>query len=281
MSDFSFLTPEGRHVSGSLTELNKKDHNGRDLAPEKYNWYFALAFPKTAASWWEESGDLGVTFGKVREAAASHYKGRENQLNPFAWKIENGDDPKHAGKEGFAGCWILKFTRYVGKNNMPPVKVFDTNNQELIGNMIGNKGDYYRVAGSCTPNGVEGLQAGVYMNMNMVQFRRKGVEIISGPSAEQVFGPATGAPTTPGMSPTPPSAPANTPQAPVSAPTPPTAPAATPGVAPAPQFANGGGFAPAPVVEVKRLYQGVAYTEAVLKASNHTDEMIATYPIAQ
>lgn len=275
---FPFVTPEGRLVAGSFTQINTTDHQNKPLAPEKHNWFVGLAFPKTTAQWYDEQGELGAVFGALRSAAAEHYKGQEFQNTAFAWKIDNGDDPKHASKEGYAGNWILKFTRYVA---IGACKVYNTQNAEVIDPAQIKRGYYYRISGSAKANGNTGTQAGVYVNMDMAQLKRQGKEIVSGPTAEQVFGPATGVPSTPQAAYTAPSGPAP------SAPTPPAAPVsapATPGVAPAPQFASGGGFAPAPApaspVEVKRLYQGVAYTEAALKSAGHSDELIASYPVA-
>lgn len=274
---FDFVTPAGRLVAGSFTEVNKTDHQNKPLDPAKYNRFVGLAFPKTAAQWWDEQGELGAVFTAIRQAAADHYKGAEFQNAAFAWKIDNGDDVKHAGKEGYAGHWILKFTRY---ETIGGCRVYNTANQEIIDPMQLKKGYYYRISGSAKANGNTGSQAGVYMNMNMAQLVGIGAEIVSGPTAAAVFGtPATlpagvqAAPAIGGM----PAAPS------LPLPTPPAAPAAPGAVpaapaAPAPNFAQGGGYAP---VEVKRIYQGVAYTEAALRASNHTDAMIATYPIAQ
>lgn len=275
---FDFVTPAGRMVSGSWTEINTKDHKGRPLDPKKYNRFVALAFPKTTANWWDEQGELGLTLTAVRQASHDHYKGSEWQNNDFAWKIDNGDDPKHAGKEGYAGHWILKFTRY---ETIGACRVYNTANQEIIDPMQLKRGYYYRISGSCKANEQTGEQAGVYMNMNMGQLVGVGQEIVSGPSAAQVFGtPATlpagvqAAPAVGGM-PAAPALPTG------GAPLPPTVAApGAPGAVPAPNFAQGGGYAPAPVAEVKRIYNGVAYSEAALRASNHTDAMIATYPIA-
>lgn len=181
---FDFVTPVGRLVSGSFTEVNKTDHQNKPLDPAKYNTFVALAFTKTAANWWDEQGELGAVFTAIRSAAHDHYKGAEFQNAAFAWKIDNGDDPKHAGKDGYPGHWILKFTRYQAIGSC---RVYNTANQEIIDPMQLKRGYYYRISGSTKANEQSGNQAGVYMNMNMAQLVGVGQEIVSGPSAAQVF----------------------------------------------------------------------------------------------
>ena len=242
----TFLTPVGRLVGGSFTELNKKDHKGRDLAPEKYNWWAGLAFPKTAANWWEEPGELGVMFQAILRAANSWYVNGETQSPDFAWKIHNGDDPKHAGKTGYAGHWVVGFSRNV---QIDQVKVYDTNFKPVIDPNMLKKGFYYRIDGSTSANENTGDQAGMYINMQTVQLCALGDEIVSGPSAETIFGqaPAMQLPTG--------ARPVN-----VAAPT----PAAAPVAAPTP--------AAAPVKVMTEKAGGATYEQFV--AQNWTDEMM-------
>lgn len=292
-----FLTPVGRLVSGSLTEPQKSDHQNKPLTEDKWTFFVALAFPKTTPQWHDEPGELGAVFNALRNAAHDGYKGQEWTMGGFKWKLDDGDDPKHAGKEGYAGHWVLKFGR---QYSIGPARVYDLNNQEIIDPQRLKRGHYYRISGSSSPNGATGDQAGVYVNMNMVQHCANGQEIVSGPSASQVFAAAPGqlppgataspaaAPSAPPQPQVPgqaPAAPAQAPSAPAQAPSAPPQPAAAPpqpgavpaqpGAVPAPNFADGGGYA-----EDKYQYAGGTYTKAALLEAGHTEEQIATYPKA-
>lgn len=309
-----FTTPVGHLVTGSIFEPQKTDHMGKPVTEDKWSYFIGLAFPKTTQQWWDEpdtgDGSLGYVFNQLRAAANDGYRGQEWQNAAFKWKLEDGDSPKHADKTGWKGHWILKFNRSysIGRygvydNAHPnPAPISEDNPSRC------KRGDYYRVSGSTRPNGAVGDQAGVYVNVNMVQWCAYGEEIASGPSAAQVFSnpvdlppgasttpsaPAAGMPAAPQGAPSAPSAPpaspapAVPPQAPASpAPAaPPQAPAQTPapaapptpGSVPPPSFADGGGYDGLPE---KFQYQGAAYTKEQLLTAGHTEEMIATYPKA-
>ena len=187
----SFVTPVGRLVGGSFFDINTHDHENKPLAPEKHNWWVGLAFPKTAANWWEEQGELGAVFQAIMRAANSHYVNGEPQQPTFAWKIINGDDPKHASKTGYAGHWVIGFSRNVAIDACP---VYNAAYQPVIDKNLAKKGYYYRISGSSVANGRTGNQAGVYINMEMAQLLYAGEEIISGPAPASVFGAAPAMP---------------------------------------------------------------------------------------
>ena len=187
----SFVTPVGRLVGGSFFDINTYDHENKPLAPEKHNWWVGLAFPKIAANWWEEQGELGAVFQAIMRAANSHYVNGEPQQPTFAWKIINGDDPKHASKTGYAGHWVIGFSRNVAIDACP---VYNAAYQQVIDKNLAKKGYYYRISGSSVANGRTGNQAGVYINMEMAQLLYAGEEIISGPAPASVFGAAPAMP---------------------------------------------------------------------------------------
>ena len=186
-----FVTPVGRLVGGSFFDMNTTDHQNKPLTPEKYNWWAGLAFPKTAANWWEEPGELGAVFQSILKAANAFYVGGETQQPGFAWKITNGDDPKHAGKVGYAGHWIIGFSRNVAIDACP---VYNAAFQPVIDKNLAKKGYFYRISGSTSPNERTGNQAGMYINMDMAQLLYAGEEIISGPAPASVFGAAPSMP---------------------------------------------------------------------------------------
>lgn len=282
---FSFRTPWGRLVGGSFLNVQTKDHENQPLDPAKHNWFVAIAFPKTAAAWWDEQGELGAMFTAIRQAGADHYKGQEFSIPGFKWKIDDGDNGvnqkgiKLNTKEGYAGHWVVKFTRYVSVGSPVKIGIFGRDG-EFINDVNDTRlalGNYFAISGSSKANGKTGAQAGVYMNMDRVMFGGFGTPIVSGPTMSESFSGLGSLP--PGASAGPVGAPPlpSAPSLPLPTPPAPAAPAA-PGAVPAPNFAQGGGYAP---VEVKRIYQGVAYTEAALRAGGHTDAMLVTYPIAQ
>lgn len=299
-----FLTPVGRLVSGSFFEPQKSDHQGKPKEESDWNYYVGMAFPKTAANWWDEQGELGAVFNALRAAASEHYRGQENVAN-FKWKIDDGDSPKHAEKSGYPGHWILKFNR---QHSIGACPVYNNQNppQVIVDPQQAKRGHWYRISGSSKANGATGDQAGVYVNMSMAQWCAHGEEIVGGPSASQVFGaapsalpagastqplaPAAAMPAAPGAPPaaSSPATPAALPQTPPAAasPAPAAAPAQQPGTVPAPNFATGGGYDPAPAapaaapVEEKYQYAGGAYSKAALLQAGHTEAMIATYPKA-
>ncbi|WLJ70337.1 ssDNA binding protein and ssDNA annealing protein [Klebsiella phage Kpn BU9] len=266
-----FVTPVGRLVGGSFFDMNTKDNNGRDLDPKKYNWWVGLAFPKTAANWWEEQGELGAVFQAILKAASSHYVAGETQQATFAWKITNGDDPKHATKTGYPGHWIIGFSRNVAIDACP---LYNAQFQPVIDKNQAKKGYYYRISGSTSANEATGNQAGVYINMEMAQLLYAGEEIISGPAPASVFGAVPAMPagaTAIGATPAPVAAPVATP-APVAAPVATPAPVAAPVATPAPVAAPVATPAPvaAPVKVMTEKAAGATYEQFV--AQGWTDQ---------
>ena len=273
----SFVTPVGRLVGGSFFDINTHDHENKPLAPEKHNWWVGLAFPKTAANWWEEQGELGAVFQAIMRAANSHYVNGEPQQPTFAWKIINGDDPKHASKTGYAGHWVIGFSRNVAIDACP---VYNAAYQPVIDKNLAKKGYYYRISGSSVANGRTGNQAGVYINMEMAQLLYAGEEIISGPAPASVFGAAPAMPegarpigVTPAAAPVAAPVAAPTPAAaPVAAPTPAAAPVAAPTPAAAPVAAPTPAAAPVKVMTEKA--GGATYEQFIAQGWND-EQLIA------
>jgi hypothetical protein len=191
-----FTLPKGRLVMGSPFELQKKDHLGRDK--DNPNYFIGVACPKTDP----QTGEVLQLIYQVacrdfpgnQIVAAGPFPGRD-----FAWKVEDGDDQSNAGKEGFAGNIIFKFTR---GGRIGPCRVIDQAHQDVLDPNMVRRGYYIQVAGSVTGNGQTGQQAGVYLNMDMIKFIEQGPEIFVGPSPDQLFGQPSGMPAQmPGMMP--------------------------------------------------------------------------------
>jgi hypothetical protein len=102
----------------------------------------------------------------------------------FAWKVDDGDTPDHRSKEGYAGCYIFKFSTTLG---IP--QCFDRENRPMDPALI-KRGYYAEVFATCAPNELPDINAGVYLNPDMVRFAAYGPEIASGPTVEEAFGAA-------------------------------------------------------------------------------------------
>ncbi|MGL4755293.1 MAG: ssDNA-binding protein [Aeromonadaceae bacterium] len=186
MAAIKFLSPVGRLVAGSFFDVQKKDHKGRDLTEDKYHWFVALAYPKTpgVTHFSQESADM---FKAVWQAGATDFPAGDYNKPDFHWKIEDGDG-ENRDKVGYAGHWIVKFKRSC---KIDPVKICDSAYKPVINPDVAKRGYYYVVDGSVSGNGQVGDDtAGMFINMNMVMLVGVGDEIVSGPSAREVFGGA-------------------------------------------------------------------------------------------
>lgn len=214
-----FYCPPGRMVMGSTHEVWTKDLQGRDR--EKPGLFFGVAVPKTDL----RCNELLKLFTQV---AWNHYQHMPQQAEQialglkapnFAWKVEDGDDKKNAGREGFAGCWVFRFATSIiplkcGDNNTPP---------NPIDPAIIECGYYVDVSGSVAPNGLTDKNAGIYLNPNGVRLLGYGPIIQQGQSVGQMFAnqPAV---LPPGASALPVASAGATPGAPMPAPATPGAP---------------------------------------------------------
>ena len=230
MSEIQGLTPIGRIVSGRPMVHAQGSYNGvlrtkTDGTP-KIESFIGVAIPKSDPA----TMPIIQSIDQIKA-----YNG--HAANPaFATKYDDGDDPKFAGKEGYAGCYILKFSsgypipyRQNDANYTPidPVVGQDPQNPPV---QPVKRGDYVKVAFTCAFNNNQ-QNAGVFLNPVRVLFMQPGEPIISGPSDNELFGAAgthvmAGAPAA-GVS-TPAATPAAMPPAGGS-----PAPVATPGAAPA------------------------------------------------
>ncbi|UIB81276.1 hypothetical protein [Flyfo podovirus Tbat2_2] len=184
MSKQTFVTDVYRLVAGSFADQNTTDHEGRALAPEKYNWWAGLAIPKTPGimDWKQETGN--ATLMAILKAGQEAFPNGEWIHPNFSWKIQDGDN--FPDRVGYAGHWIVGFSR---NTQIGPVPCYDQI-CATIQPMMTKKGWSYRVSGSSVGNGRTGNQAGVYVNMEMVQLCIANPDdvIVTGPSAQSVFG---------------------------------------------------------------------------------------------
>lgn len=190
-----FGLPPGRAVSGNFAVPSEKDYYGKDR--DKPQFYFAVAVSKQDPRTGQVNQNImghawhsyaGLQGGQgVQQAIQSAPIGARIPPDfraPFAWKIEDGDAPENAQKEGWAGCWVYKFTSTF------PIKCCDQNNNQIDPRVV-QLGWFVEVSASCVINGIVGDTAGVYLNPSYV---RVGVNsapvIVPGKTAEQAFGAA-------------------------------------------------------------------------------------------
>lgn len=175
-----FVLSGGRIVQGSPTFKQERDPQGR--VKDKPNWYMAVAVPKTHLSAQAALNTImQVAWTGYQSAPQIQQQIQAGFTGAFKWKIEDGDAPDNAGKEGFAGCWIFKFSTTLG---IPPC--VDMRYQPIDPGSI-RTGYYVDVAVSCSVNGNLDHTAGVYLNPDMVLATGQGQEIQIGPSAAQLF----------------------------------------------------------------------------------------------
>lgn len=210
----SYPVFKARHVMGSLTQLNTKDHQGNPEANEnKHHWFVGFAVPKGAE--WDALWDHMYQTAANDPACTQALCGQQG----FNWKIEDCDapeNPQNLGKPSYpAGHMLIKFTRYKVMG-VPPI--VDGNHQPIVNINSVKKGDYYYVAASTKFNGAATVKtnAGMYQNLDGLMYAGPGEEIISEGSfnASNAFAGVQGATVQGGGAATPP-----TPQA-QAAPTP-------------------------------------------------------------
>ena len=176
------FTIAGRVVSGSPSYVQTKGYGG--VLKDKPNVFFAVAVPKTdpqcAAAMgvcWSEAAGFYAQNQAVMQQIQLGLEGK------FAWKIDDGDAPDNAQKDGWAGCYVFKYSTTLG---YPPC--FDQSNMPMDPAHI-KTGHYVEVLTGVEPNKVQDVgSAGIYMNPNMVRLAGYGPEIRQGPTPEQAFG---------------------------------------------------------------------------------------------
>jgi len=251
-ADKQFINVSGRLVQGNVFEPQTTDMHGKpltDLAGNpKVQYFIGVAVAKDAA-------DFAAAWASIGAVAVGDWPTGESQRPDFSWKVIDGDDPKHAGKDGFAGHWIFRFT-----SGFPWQAVAQGATRPIVNPEEIKRGYFVRVF--FTVAGNKSVQKpGVYLNASVVELIGYGDVITSGPDAAALVS-TVGAAQVAGMQASPVAAPAVVAPvaapvapavaAPVAAPVAPVAPAvAAPVAAPAvvaPVAAPVAPVAPAPVI---------------------------------
>lgn len=175
--------PASRIVSGSPSFKQEKDYYGKPL--DRPRWFLAIALPKNDPR-------SSAILQQIMNVAWNGYQGNaavqariQQWLNgDFHFKIEDGDnpkDPKARGREGYAGCWILKLSTSLGA----PMCCTASNIQ--MDPALIKTGHYVDAQISVEENGLTDGNAGVYLNPDCIRFLGYGQEIATGPTPEQMF----------------------------------------------------------------------------------------------
>ncbi len=181
-----FVLPVGRLVGGSLHNKYDKDAQGRPK--EKPTFFFAVAVEKTNPQINEIIGSMYqiamtdyANNTIIQQTIDASYKG--GFADGFAWKIDNGDDPKFLDRVGYQGSWVFKFSTAL---DFPTV-----NNENVqIDPKTVELGYYVDVAFSVAGNGQKDHTAGLYVNPRCVRLIGYGEKITVGPSPTALMGQA-------------------------------------------------------------------------------------------
>ena len=160
----NILTPLARLVQGSLTQKVTTDYFDKPLDHVEY--FIAISIPshtKEGAEFRQKIWDFG------RDNLQKFWESTD-----FNWKMNDGNDPKYEGKDGFKGCTIYKLkTRFA-------IQTVDNTGQVLPHSRI-KLGDYVFVQISVAANLTQNKE-GIYLNPEWVSLQQEGEAIISGPS---------------------------------------------------------------------------------------------------
>lgn len=180
------FTPAARIVSGNVQKPNPLDMYGRPR--DKPQYYFAVAFPKTHPA-------CAGMFQAMHTFAAQQYQHFPDVLRRidmlwthgpknigFAYKFEDGDipHPQKGLREGYAGCWIMKFTSTF------PIRCCDAQDRPIAPEQV-LTGYLVDVAFNVVANGKTDHTAGLFVNPVFVRLLSAAQPIVGGPQAGQVF----------------------------------------------------------------------------------------------
>lgn len=202
MTKQRFTTPVGRLVQGDVDTAQDKDAQGNprvvktgpNAGQPNPQYFIAVAFPKA-----DPQGEFSQFYGQLLAKAAQDFpnlfpnaaSGDYTCAHPqFSFKVIDGDGrdangKSNAEKEGFAGCWVVRFA-----SGYPP-RIYDAGkygpHDQIQEKGFIKRGYYVRVSGTVEGNG-NAQRPGLYLNLDMVERSAFGPEIVGGPDAGEVFG---------------------------------------------------------------------------------------------
>ena len=184
METTTLVSPMGRMVQGHPLRPITKDMQGNPLRPfrdgtPRQNFFLAVAVKKSN----KKIDFFMETIENVARNAFPRIKNLSCPSYNFSWKIKDGDIPNSEGeiKEGFEGCWIIRFS------NCFCSEVVDLQTRQPIINQEGIKcGDYVQVVASIKGNGNK-EKPGLYLNQLSVGKVMDGEPIINKRSYIDMF----------------------------------------------------------------------------------------------
>lgn len=202
----NLVTPKGRIVKGSLTELvttkyefnpATKKYDEVPLEPNKHHYSFHLALKKSDPATKALLGAmyhhaLGV-YAAYDTIVAAIKKGLQKNSG-FSWKVYDGDviNPNTGKAPAFCeGCYVFPF------DTRPPrgFKAYKWDNKPIPAEDV-KCGYECDIAFSVVDNNKKvsipgGASAGLYLNIQCVRYLGTGEEITSGPSINELMKPAS------------------------------------------------------------------------------------------
>lgn len=176
-----WLTGVGRLITGDPYNIQTRDHLGNEITdPKKMKFFVAIAFSKT-----DPNTKFNEAWAYMQQAGEKHAQGAQFKAAGWAgfhFKMDDGDQPQFKDKLGYPGHWILKCS-----NGFQP-RLYDETQANVQNDPTSiYKGCYVRAFLSAKPNtGVNG-QAGIYLNVTMIQRCGHGAPIQSGPDFTQML----------------------------------------------------------------------------------------------
>lgn len=204
------VSPVGRIVWGSVSELNTRDKDGRpEPDKEKHRFTFGLAIRK-------DDPRMGDFLAALYHQAVAGYPnnptmkqridyqwqnfGRDLGGSGFKFKVKDGDAPlQRTGKPdpNSLGCFVVSFSTKL------PITCSNAQNLQIDAKEI-ERGYFVDVATSIAVNEKVDQTAGIFVNPSVVRFLAHGERIMGGISIEDAFaGHAAPTQLPPGASPTP------------------------------------------------------------------------------
>lgn len=180
------LSPVGRFVMGDLFIGSDKDMNGRPRLTQdgkpKMTFFIGLAVAKNDPG-------FAPLWQQIAGVAQRDFPDGSDRRADFAWKVVDGD-AKYPDKDWARGQWIFRLSsmyppKVYNAANPPQQIVYDPANPQAIRAHV-KRGDFIRVQMSFEGND-DRQKPGIYLNAEMVQVVGFGPEIVSGPSAAEVF----------------------------------------------------------------------------------------------
>jgi hypothetical protein len=277
-----------------MTAKAKTDDNNvpqmqADGVTPRMQTYFAFAVPKGP----EQSFTATPWGAQVAAEALASWPNGETGAPTFSWKITDGDSqvPNRNGKkpcdtEGFPGHWIVRVSTELNGPRCFHFGKYQPHEQIKTAGTI-KCGDYCRLVINVKGNGAVGTQVpGIYVNPDIFELYRAGVEIVSESGADPMatLGATAAAAVLPAGAAVDPTAAAGAAAAASAEPVPGFSAGPQPGADVAPPPAPEQSAPPAPVVSAevaKRITaNGAQYTEEQLRAAAWQEPQIQALPLA-